>query len=414
MIRLLSRLGLLLVLPLAVLALLLALATSPAPAPGLSTALSVADMERGRRVWQILRPTHLREGQSSRISLSAQDLSLGLHYLARRMGLSGASATMQARHLTLHVTARIPGLPVPRYCNLALTLRPDGDLLAPARLRLGALPLPAQPARHLLEWGLNLSALGGQYAVARAMLRSAQLRDDRLWIDFVWHGRALENAVSKGMGLDMAALEAYRHHLTGQREREFTPLLGRAFSLAVARSRRGDPVRENRAALTALAERVLGTRLTSVGGVSRARQAGGGVRLDGRADFAQHFALSAFLAATGGTDFSDAAGLYKELRDARQGSGFSFNDLAADRAGSRLGNAATRSARDARRIQTALAGTTHAGAFFPRVDDLPQFMPQREFEGRFGGIDTPAYQAMLERIDSRISSLPLYRRGNSE
>jgi hypothetical protein len=210
------------------------------------------------------------------------------------------------------------------------------------------------------------------------------------------------------VGLDAQALEAHRQHLAGQPGRDFAVLLGRVFEHARQRSAQGDPVSENRAALTALAERALGTRLVTVQGVSGARP-GGGLRLAGRADFAQHFALSAFLAATGGEGFSDLAGLYKELRDAREGSGFSFNDLAADRAGSRLGEASTRSAAEARRIQAALAGAKEAGAFFPRVDDLPEFMGQSEFERRFGGVDAPAYKAMAERIEKRIAALPLYR-----
>ena len=59
--------------------------------------------------------------------------------------------------------------------------------------------------------------------------------------------------------------------------------------------------------------------------------------LNGRHDSAQHFVISAALAAWAGEPVAEAIGLYKELDDARRGSGFSFADLAADRAGTRFG-----------------------------------------------------------------------------
>ncbi len=409
MMRFLLRLSLLFVLPLAILALLLALATSPTPAVGVGRDLSVADMARGHRLWQDLNPRHLREGQTGQLSLSSQELSLGLNYLARRLGLLGANAQVEPQGLRLRASAPVPGLSVARYFNLELLLQPDGILLRPASLRLGSLPLPARLSSRLLHWALGLSPMGHQYAVARDMLLTAQLQQDRLHVSFIWQGRALERSLAGGVGLEVEGLEVYRRHLATQTGRDFAPLLAQAFALARERSRQGDPVQENRTALTALAERVFATRLLSVGGVSRLPRQRSHVRLAGRGDFAQHFALSAFLAATGGAGFSDAAGLYKELLDARQGSGFSFNDLAADRAGSRLGEMATRSASRARHMQDALAEIRDADMFFPQVQDLPEFMSQAEFQRRFGGVDAPAYRAMLSRIEERIAALPLYR-----
>jgi hypothetical protein len=408
MMRLILALSLLLVLPLASLALLLALTTSPTPQAGQAAAFSVADMERGRRVWKTLAPARLKEGEERQVTLSSRDVNLGLAYLAGRLGLAGAKVDLSPDALSLRASARLPGLPQARYLNLELAMAPRGPLLAPARLRLGSVPLPAEFTTRLLGWGLALSPVADQVRVARAMLRAVDLDQDRLRLTFVWHGQALEAAMAQSAGLDMTALAAYRQRLATLPGRDLAPLLGEVFALARQRSQAGDPVAENRAALTALAERVTGTRLVTVGGVEQARR-GGGIRLAGRTDFAQHFALSAFMAATGGEGLADAAGLYKELRDAREGSGFSFNDLAADRAGSRLGEAASRSRSSAEAVQAKLAGVASAQAFFPRVDDLPEFMNQAEFVRRYGGVGAPAYEAMAEKIEARIAGLPLYR-----
>ena len=64
----------------------------------------------------------------------------------------------------------------------------------------------------------------------------------------------------------------------------------------------------------------------------------------GRRDLAQHFVLSAFLAANSGTQAAEAAGLAKEVVDAQGPSGFSFTDIAADRAGIRFAGSVSRSA----------------------------------------------------------------------
>jgi hypothetical protein len=408
MTRFFLRLSLFVVLPLAVLALLVGLATSPGPTVTRSGHVGVADLERGRLVWSSLGLGRMAEGQAGRVHLAERDLDLGLNYLARRVDLEGASASVSRERLLIRASQRLPWRGTPRYLNWELAMAQQGRGLVPASLRLGAVPLPAALAGHVLDWGLAVSPLAPQYAVARDMLRAARLGQERLTLDFVWHGQALEAAMARGAGLDVAILGIYRRHLATLQGRDFAVLLGQVFSLARDRSGKGDPVAENRAALTALAERALGQNLVSLRGL-RGLGRWGGVGLAGRRDFAQHFALSAFIAATGGEGLSDAAGLYKELRDAREGSGFSFNDLAADRAGSRLGEASTRSEQEARKVQAVLAGVKDAGVFFPRVDDLPQFMGQAEFTRRFGGVGSPAYLAMAKKIEARILALKLYQ-----
>jgi hypothetical protein len=259
---------------------------------------------------------------------------------------------------------------------------------------------------------LALSPAAEQYRVLRGMLRGARIRPGHLQLTLVWHGVAMKKAMANTSwspnGIDSAALEPYRERLAGVTGRDFPQLLGVAFALAKERSVQGDPLAENRSAITVLAETALGGRLFTSSQDKKPRRKGGAV-LMGRDDFAQHFALSAFLAVVGGEGVSNLAGLYKELRDARQGSGFSFTDLAADQAGSRLGDYATRSPEMARRLQARLAGSRDAGLYFPKVKDLPEFMNQSQFVQRFGGVGQPAYVAQVREIEARIAQLPLYR-----
>jgi len=305
----------------------------------------------------------------------------------------------------LIVRASLPLPRVKRYLNLELVFAPSDEVLQPAQLRIGRLPLPAALAGEFVVWGLARSPYAAEMAAARSLLNSAQLSGKTLALRFTWRGAVLEQVMSKSAhGVDEAALTVYRNHLNQVGSRDFAILLGKAFALAQKRSGNNDPVIENRAALTSLAEMALGGRLLSRRGVVKADQRTS-IKLAGREDFSQHFALSAFLAAMGGEGLSDLAGLYKELKDAQGGSGFSFSDLAADRAGSRLGEASTRSRAAALKMQKHLAGVRDAKAFLPVIHDLPEFMHQAEFQRRFGGVGQPAYQRMVEQIEARIDSV---------
>jgi uncharacterized protein YfiM (DUF2279 family) len=403
-----------------------------------SVQLSMADLDRGKAIVDSLGLRKMKEGEIRQLVLSVSDIDLGVNYLAHHVahgsthGSAHGSASAQIVLSQLIVRASFPlplpdALPVPRrFVNVELVLGPADALLRPEQLRVGKLDLPAALVNKLLFWGLAQSPYAAQLAAVGTMLNSAQISGQKLAMRFTWHGAALEEAIGGAMvpGVDEAALSVYRARLDQSNSRDFAVLLGEVFALAKTRSAQSDPILENRAALISLAERALGSRLLSKRAAgdpavkptdkstdkSTAKPVKNrSLQLAGRQDYSQHFALSAFLSATGGAGLSDMAGLYKELKDAQGGSGFSFNDLAADRAGSRLGEACTRSRASALKMQKRLAGVRDAEMFFPAINDLPEFMPQAEFARRFGGVGQPAYRKMVDQIEARIAALPLFK-----
>jgi hypothetical protein len=181
------------------------------------------------------------------------------------------------------------------------------------------------------------------------------------------------------------------------------------FALAQQRTAAGgDAAAENRAALMALAahavERHPGAWLAAAR--TWPRVPARGLRLDGRKDFPIHLLVSATLAAEGGGPLADALGLLKEVDDAEHGSGFSFNDIAVNRAGARLGELAVH---EPIRLQTALARPVTARDLVPDVSDLPEFMSEAEFVARFGGVGAAPYRAQVAEIEARVRAMPLYR-----
>jgi hypothetical protein len=125
----------------------------------------------------------------------------------------------------------------------------------------------------------------------------------------------------------------------------------------------------------------------------------------GRRDLAEHFFLSGYLAATTGSDAARAAGLTKELLDAHGASGFSFADLAADRAGVRFAEAVLS---NQLRLGTIAQGFS-VSAFMPSVDDLPEGLTAVEVASQFGTKNDARFLKQLGAIDQRIQLLPAYR-----
>lgn len=133
------------------------------------------------------------------------------------------------------------------------------------------------------------------------------------------------------------------------------------------------------------------------------------VVLRDREDYAQHFAVSAGIAAMSTSPVAAAIGVYKEMKDQQGASGFSFTDLAADRAGVRFGNAASQSAVVAADLVKRIQGSLSEADMMPVLDGLPDHMPDAEFRQRFGAVDSPAYKTMVDDIDRRIGALLLYK-----
>jgi hypothetical protein len=124
----------------------------------------------------------------------------------------------------------------------------------------------------------------------------------------------------------------------------------------------------------------------------------------GRHDLAQHFVISCYLTAAYGRLTADAAGLAKELRDAQRGSGFSFADLAADKAGVEFASHVL-----SKRIGCHdLADKFLITDYVPAVDQLPEGLGWDDFVARYGDGSDPRFQQVTQEILRRIRALPPY------
>jgi hypothetical protein len=214
---------------------------------------------------------------------------------------------------------------------------------------------------------------------------------------------------------DQQRLEAYQRRLTelsqvDNKSVSLTEFSKPLFKLAAQRSTSGDPIAENRALILVLTLYVNQQRLMKIVPESRLwpRPVWRQITLNGRDDLTKHYLVSAMLAAYSGTPLADAVGLFKEIEDSRGGSGFSFNDLAADRAGTRMGEQAVASPALARKIQAIMAAADEK-QMMPATADLPESLTEAEFIRRFGGTDGEVYKQLMQDIENRVAILPVNR-----
>ena len=348
------------------------------------------------------------------VTLGERDLDLLLNHAAHRLLRSRVDVRVQPGGLALAASSPLPaGL----WLNLSLRIAESGGRPAIVRMRIGDLPLPSALAAPVARWLAGRHAQGAEIAAAFALVQRVSFQPGRLTVVYAWDPSAPRRMLASLVPPDeQARLRHYREHLVVQAQglaagtsAPLAPLLRALFDRARERSDGGaDAAAENRAALLTLTLFASGRTVETVLPAARDWPRPPPLRLTlaGREDFALHFLISAAIAVDGTSPLSHAVGVYKEVTDARGGSGFSFDDIAADRAGTRFGELARRHPRE---LQERLAAGVDDAALMPPWSDLPEGLPEAEFRRRFGDVGAPAYQALLAEIDRRIAALPLLR-----
>lgn len=325
----------------------------------------------------------------------------------------------------------VPDNPLGRYLNLDVTLAPSDDGLDLRDARFGG--FTTRYGYRVLQ-GVRLigDAVVGDEIVSRAIdaVRRVEFEGQRMRVTFAPvkdMNEDLRAALDRLRGVALAASDpatvavyferiAALHKAEGRASNiSLARYLGPMAALASQRSQNADAAAENEAMLMAMAlyftkteffERLIGK--VRKGELANIAAATGQALLSGRNDLMQHFLVSAALQVLANNGITYTIGEFKELLDSnRGGSGFSFVDLAADRAGVRFAEVLTDPA-TAKKAQALLARGGGEGVFAPRMTDLPEKMTDAEFRSTYRSVEDKAYRAMVEEIDRRIAGCVLY------
>ena len=378
--------------------------------------VSIEDVRRAKMLLLRHDPRRARAGTARTITLSRQDATLLAQYASSRWRKARTRVSLRDGGASVQASVAMPSNPIGGWLNIDAYLRDADGIPRIHRLWLGRVPIPAFAAERLTAWVLARLDAAAPLAMARDMVQRTVFSPDSLSVSYVWRADAAGRVRDLLLpGDDMARLEAYHARLAAfvSTTSDASPLtlpqlLTPVFTLASQRSVGADAAAENRAALATLALYVTGRSLGSwtreAASWPRARRRR--VTLLGREDLVKHFLVSAIVAAEADRALADAVGLTKEFEDSRGGSGFSFVDLAADRAGTRFGGLAIASP-DA--LQRAATAGLSVSDIMPDVSGLPESLTESQFAERFGGIGSPRYMAMVHTIDARVAALPLLR-----
>lgn len=333
-------------------------------------------------------------------------------------------------------------LPIGGYLNLTaggrLSVRDGEAEIDVDRLRLGRLPLPSPVSRrigNLALWFAERLPVTGRAMLA---VRQAEIRDGRLEFEIRpqtnlrgelasrlstpanrEHARVaaeILGRLERQAGDDWQALRRARE---GDFDQAFVEATRTLFRLAEEIAPDWPARRQNTAAILAGGIAFGHPRLAQVAGLSpeaagrpSVRAAAGTVRIHGRRDLAQHFWVSAALVPLSSIRISDHVGLAKEEMDSgRGGSGFSFADMLANRAGVRFAEIAVAEGPSADGLRRRLGEPWAIESLVPSIDGLPEGIPERELEDDFGGVGGPRFRELIAEIERRLDAAPLLRHG---
>ena len=374
--------------------------------------ISAASIAQARLLFSRNDPRGLRPGaqRTAQVPVALIDEAFN-HFATRTLRGRGAFVLVdQAADFRLSV-------PVPavsgRYLNLRVAFRERGGQLHLASAALGSLPIPPAVAEWLLVSAIDLGGAGEQWQLARQVFRHLAFDPARgvVAVSYVWDPALSDRARSLAFTAAASShAEAAQRTLAGLLAKypanAKVPLSEILAPLLAAPS--GERLQRRRAALLVLAAYVSEKNLAALLPQARQWPHPQQLRLTllGRYDSAQHFGVSAALAAWAGEPAANAIGVYKEIDDSRHGSGFSFADLAADRAGTRFGELVVA---DSPRLEQALRGPLRDADLVPALAGLPEYLPEAEFRRRYGNADNAAYRRLSTDIEDRLAALPLYR-----
>ena len=378
-------------------------------------------VERAKKTFEQHRQ-HAKQKLLSTISIHPDDIDIATNYLAKHFINGRARIKIAHQEMTIQASLPLSIQTLKNYSNLYInldaTLVETGTLPQLQSVRIGDFPVPDFISRFLSTQSILWLQNHPQYRNGIEAIKLVRITPDALNILYQWQGGFSQQINTYFPVLSKSEQEkVYRYHLLltqsspQQKNQTLSQILQPLMQMAAKYSANNQAQKENRAAILAATFYVAGLPLNYLipEAANWPRRQTQSVTLDGRRDFAQHFIVSAAITAYADTALSDAIGLHKEIEDKRGGSGFSFNDIAADRAGTRFGDRATASQKEAVRLQQLVKHGLDDKHFMPLWADLPEHLSKNEFRQHYGNFDTPAYHQIMKKIEQRVEALPFLR-----
>jgi hypothetical protein len=366
------------------------------------------DLEAARGAWHQLKAAQ-RTGAATLVRVD-NGMITGLSALASdATGLARFEAQVKSGVLAGKASLSLPaGL----WINASATATGRHDGFPAYRLKVGRVTFPETMSRWFADLGRTILRLrGASVPPLDEMVRQVSInRDDVLAMLALPADSGVVNELISvgGEGVDGPLVsDIYCRIAAEQRAnpvRELPQVVRRAFDVDYA----DGTVDYNRAAFVALSFLVVGERAEALTpqAAELKKDCPHPPRryvLRQREDLAKHWAFSAALTAVLGKETADSLGEWKELNDSlRNGSGFSFVDIAADRSGVRTALRALDPG-TAESMVDELSRVTEEDLLPVALLQAPEGLSEATFVDRFGSLDQQNYRRAIAAIDQELA-----------
>ena len=363
-------------------------------------------------------------------SISQTEMNSVLAVAARGLPFLRGRASVLSTDVALVLSAQVPNPLTEAWFNVTISIAPSKDHFHLKTFRIGRLNLPPNLILSVLRYTI-IATLGDDLVgiaiegVSEIVVRGktvtvgiALSSDERNVL--LARSKQLFHTLSpfndtKIVRLYYRALDQAVYDRRLPTSGSFFLYLRFAFNLANDRANHGDALREIRSAILALSiycghwrtQYLVGEVIT--GELTKRPSRCHNMTLAGRGDLRQHFIISAALETVSKSGLAYAMGEFKELLDSNSGgSGFSFEDLAADRAGIIFAAQMLESALVKAERETLIGKLDSETAIFPDLLGLQEAMSDADFEQHFNNVESVKFLGVLTKIDQRIRDLPFY------
>lgn len=391
---------------------------------------SYDSIQQVKDVVKRIKPENLEKKHASSVAFTEKELNLVLGYLLSyglKNGRAASDLELADGRMRAVVCAHVPVNPLGNYFNMTVDFSERDNLLQIERIMLGTFEVPGavvNPVVGLVHAGLMNVELYAAFFTNTENIKDISISDNRLQIAYKWNQEAIDQLKETGKNVVLPRqhqemLVSYHNELArvldsikGEKT-SLLQVLKPMFSFALEQSAAsGKPVMENTALLQALATYSNNSDLSNFIAKDLAAQTRAipyrSIYLNNRADLSRHFLISSGLAVTTNGRLADLIGVAKEVKDSDGGSGFSFADLAADRAGVKLGETATASEQQAAHIQQKMSTVANESSFMPGIDQLPEGISKVEFKNSLEEIDSKAYTLIKDELEKRLLGCSIY------
>jgi hypothetical protein len=386
------------------------------------------DIARLKSILKRHDPRTLQQGETGYAYLTEKDLNTLLLTSQSLLKTLRADSRIQSNTLTIALTTSLPDNQFGQYSNLSIELsNKENKALQINAIHFGKLGISGlfimpvwNAMHHLLSYQRDYNKLANT-------IKTIQLSNDQLQVSYIADWNLVKDIQQSGQALLLSAQErdlllVYQQQfikilnsLSPGQSHSISAILQPMYQFASKHHAPASisPADENRLIFLMLAMYAANKDLNILLGehakahpLPRHRRR---LTLKQRTDLMQHFFISAFLASSTNSALANATGLFKEISDSYGGSGFSFADLAADRAGVRLGELAIASPSSAKHLQQQLAQYHAETDYMPSIKNLPEQLQHNVFKVHYGTTEDPRYLAMQTEVDRRLDRCELFK-----